>query len=143
MPLLVTINTLSHCRALRPTPPLLVDTRLRTLKTSSQLCHNLHTRSFARPTKLRLSRCRNIAHAQHTAWHPTQSHISRHFLNTPSATLISKSDAMPPFVGAIDQGTTSSRFIIFDTQGAPVAQHQIEFKQIYPHPGYVGKEKVV
>jgi glycerol kinase len=40
------------------------------------------------------------------------------------------------FVGAIDNGTTSSRFLIFDSNGEPVAQHQIEFKQIYPHSGY-------
>jgi len=143
MPLPSTRHTLLHCRVIRPTLSLPIDTGLRTLRTSSQLCYNLHTRSFTRPTQLRLSRCRNIAHPQHRAWHPTQSHIDRRFHNTPSATLISKSDAMPPFVGAIDQGTTSSRFIIFDTQGAPVAQHQIEFKQIYPHPGYVGEEKVV
>jgi glycerol kinase len=39
------------------------------------------------------------------------------------------------FIGAIDQGTTSSRFLIFDTSGEVVATHQLEFKQIYPHPG--------
>ena len=40
------------------------------------------------------------------------------------------------YIGAIDMGTTSSRFIIFDTTGTPVASHQIEFKQMYPHSGY-------
>ena len=39
------------------------------------------------------------------------------------------------FVGSIDQGTTSSRFLIFDKTGEPVAIHQEEFKQIYPNPG--------
>ena len=39
------------------------------------------------------------------------------------------------FVGSIDQGTTSSRFLIFDKNGEPVAVHQEEFKQIYPNPG--------
>ena len=39
------------------------------------------------------------------------------------------------FIGAIDQGTTSSRFIIFDGVGVPVAMHQVEFKQMYPHSG--------
>lgn len=39
------------------------------------------------------------------------------------------------FVGSIDQGTTSSRFLIFDKAGEPVAIHQEEFSQIYPHPG--------
>jgi glycerol kinase len=45
-------------------------------------------------------------------------------------------DAQSEFIGAIDQGTTSSRFLIFDKDGQPVASHQIEFKQIYPHSGY-------
>lgn len=39
------------------------------------------------------------------------------------------------FVGAIDQGTTSTRFLIFNPQGEVVATHQLEFKQIYPNPG--------
>jgi glycerol kinase len=39
-------------------------------------------------------------------------------------------------VGSIDNGTTSSRFLIFDAKGNPVASHQVEFKQMYPHPGY-------
>ncbi|KAI9711147.1 MAG: hypothetical protein M1812_007251 [Candelaria pacifica] len=40
------------------------------------------------------------------------------------------------FIGSIDQGTTSSRFLIFDGTGTPVASHQVEFKQIYPHSGW-------
>ncbi|KAH7312267.1 glycerol kinase [Stachybotrys elegans] len=40
------------------------------------------------------------------------------------------------FVGSIDQGTTSTRFIIFNGQGDPVAKHQKEFKNIYPHSGW-------
>jgi len=39
------------------------------------------------------------------------------------------------FIGAIDQGTTSTRFIIFDGTGTPVAMHQLEFKQMYPVSG--------
>ena len=39
------------------------------------------------------------------------------------------------FVGSIDQGTTSSRFLIFDGEGTPVASHQIEFENIYPESG--------
>lgn len=39
------------------------------------------------------------------------------------------------FIGSIDQGTTSTRFIIFDGTGEPVAQHQIEFSQMYPQSG--------
>jgi len=45
-------------------------------------------------------------------------------------------DENAEFIGAIDQGTTSSRFLIFNTEGEPVASHQIEFKQIYPHSGW-------
>ena len=40
------------------------------------------------------------------------------------------------YLGAIDNGTTSSRFLIFDKAGTPVAAHQIEFQQHYPHSGY-------
>jgi len=38
---------------------------------------------------------------------------------------------------AIDQGTTSTRAIVFDSDLAPVAQAQEEFEQIYPSPGLV------
>ena len=38
---------------------------------------------------------------------------------------------------AIDQGTTSSRAIVFDASGHPVSRAQEEFPQIYPRPGWV------
>src|SRR5436190_17905893 len=38
---------------------------------------------------------------------------------------------------AIDQGTTSTRAIIFDRDGRKLAQHQIELPQSYPQPGWV------
>jgi glycerol kinase len=38
---------------------------------------------------------------------------------------------------ALDQGTTSSRALVFDTDGALVALAQQEFAQIYPQPGWV------
>ncbi len=41
------------------------------------------------------------------------------------------------FVGAIDQGTTSTRFMIFDRAGNVVGMHQLEHRQIYPKPGWV------
>ena len=44
---------------------------------------------------------------------------------------------MSKYVGAIDQGTTSSRFMVFDQQGAVVAVAQREHRQIYPQPGWV------
>jgi len=40
------------------------------------------------------------------------------------------------FIGSIDQGTTSTRFIIFDGTGQPVASHQHEFQQHYPESGW-------
>jgi glycerol kinase len=44
---------------------------------------------------------------------------------------------MADYVGAIDQGTTSTRFIVFDRQGGIVALAQREHAQIYPKPGLV------
>lgn len=41
------------------------------------------------------------------------------------------------YVGSLDQGTTSTRFILFDQDGAIAASHQLEHKQIYPKPGWV------
>lgn len=41
------------------------------------------------------------------------------------------------YVGALDQGTTSTRFIVFDQKGSLVASHQLEHQQIYPQPGWV------
>ncbi|KAL3443051.1 FGGY family of carbohydrate kinase [Aspergillus insuetus] len=40
------------------------------------------------------------------------------------------------FIGAIDQGTTSTRFIIFDCTGNPIAKYQSEFRQIHEHSGW-------
>ncbi|KAJ4310867.1 Glycerol kinase [Fusarium piperis] len=40
------------------------------------------------------------------------------------------------YVGSIDQGTTSTRFLIFNGHGEPVASHQIEFENHYPHSGW-------
>jgi glycerol kinase len=41
------------------------------------------------------------------------------------------------FVAAIDQGTTSTRCMIFNHAGEPVGVHQLEHEQIYPKPGWV------
>lgn len=41
------------------------------------------------------------------------------------------------FVGSIDQGTTSTRFIIYDQSAQPVGSHQVEFTQFYPEAGWV------
>jgi len=44
---------------------------------------------------------------------------------------------MAAYVGAIDQGTTSTRFIVFDKAGRIVSLAQREHEQIYPRPGWV------
>jgi glycerol kinase len=44
---------------------------------------------------------------------------------------------MANYVGAIDQGTTSTRFIVFDRRGKIVCAAQQEHTQIYPKPGWV------
>jgi glycerol kinase len=44
---------------------------------------------------------------------------------------------MSRFVGAIDQGTTGTRFILFDEDGQPVSSAYEEHEQIYPRPGWV------
>ena len=44
---------------------------------------------------------------------------------------------MADFVGAVDQGTTSTRFMIFDHSGNEVGRHQLEHEQILPQAGWV------
>ncbi|GAA2850541.1 glycerol kinase GlpK [Pseudonocardia halophobica] len=44
---------------------------------------------------------------------------------------------MPEYVGAVDQGTTSTRFMIFDHSGNEVGRHQLEHEQILPEAGWV------
>jgi glycerol kinase len=44
---------------------------------------------------------------------------------------------MADYVGAVDQGTTSTRFMIFDHAGAIVGVDQKEHEQIFPKPGWV------
>jgi len=44
---------------------------------------------------------------------------------------------MSEFVGAVDQGTTSTRFMIFDHGGNEIARHQLEHEQILPRAGWV------
>ena len=45
--------------------------------------------------------------------------------------------ASASFVGAIDQGTTGTRFMVFDRAGQPVGSAYREHRQIYPQPGWV------
>jgi len=50
---------------------------------------------------------------------------------------------MNGYVIALDQGTTSSRAIIFDSLGKPVSVAQYPFPQIYPKPGWVEHDPMV
>jgi glycerol kinase len=49
---------------------------------------------------------------------------------------------MNRYIGAIDQGTTSTRFIVFDRSGEPIATAQREHRQIFPQPGWVEHDPV-
>ncbi len=44
---------------------------------------------------------------------------------------------MPKYAAAVDQGTTSTRFMVFDHEGKVVSVDQKEHEQIYPKPGWV------
>ena len=46
------------------------------------------------------------------------------------------------FVGALDQGTTSTRFMVFDAGGNEIARRQIEHRQILPSPGWVEHDPI-
>ncbi len=45
--------------------------------------------------------------------------------------------AEPRYVGAIDQGTTSTRFMVFDHGGNEIVRHQLEHQQVLPRAGWV------
>ena len=49
---------------------------------------------------------------------------------------------LPRYVGALDQGTTSTRFMIFDRGGNEIARHQLEHQQILPQPGWVEHDPI-
>ncbi|MEK7441006.1 MAG: glycerol kinase GlpK, partial [Chloroflexota bacterium] len=49
---------------------------------------------------------------------------------------------MTQYIGAVDQGTTSTRFMIFDHAGKVIAVDQKEHQQIYPKPGWVEHDPI-
>ena len=49
---------------------------------------------------------------------------------------------MTDYVGALDQGTSSTRFAVFDRAGRPIAIVQREHRQVYPRPGWVEHDPV-
>jgi glycerol kinase len=54
-----------------------------------------------------------------------------------NACVTTTGNGMANYIGALDQGTTSTRFIVFDRQGKIAATSQKEHTQIYPQPGWV------
>ncbi|GAV78236.1 FGGY_N domain-containing protein/FGGY_C domain-containing protein [Cephalotus follicularis] len=46
------------------------------------------------------------------------------------------------FIGSLDQGTTSTRFIIYDRHARSIGSHQVEFTQFYPEAGWVEHDPV-
>lgn len=48
-----------------------------------------------------------------------------------------RSMSTPAFVASIDQGTSSSRCIVFDREGSVRSESQMEHQQFYPRPGCV------
>ena len=47
---------------------------------------------------------------------------------------------MKQYIMALDQGTTSSRCILFDQKGKMISMAQKEIRQIYPQPGWVEQD---
>jgi glycerol kinase len=54
-----------------------------------------------------------------------------------SDSAIHSSHSSDGYILALDQGTTSSRAVVFDRQGRMIALRSREFDQLYPHPGWV------
>src|SRR6185295_8049408 len=65
-------------------------------------------------------------------WNPRSA-----VLQTPLDGLTTHSPAAMQYILALDQGTTSSRAIVFDQAGSIKALAQKEFLQIFPQPGWV------
>eukprot|EP00850_Spirogloea_muscicola_P021634 SM000256S08688 [mRNA] locus=s256:118688:121996:- [translate_table: standard] len=63
-------------------------------------------------------------------------------LRPASTSACSAAAAAAAYVGAIDQGTTSTRFILYDAAARPVASHQLEHAQLYPRAGWVEHDPV-
>lgn len=81
-------------------------------------------------------RARTNEHMPETNGHGSTNGVNRDH-NTDGVDGHSKPNPNPDewFVGSVDQGTTSSRFIIFSSQADIVASHQIEFDNHYPESG--------
>ena len=62
----------------------------------------------------------------------------RHFIDWMLRTAVRRmSQTVGPLVGALDIGTSSTRFIIFNQKGETVCAAQQPLKSLHPHPGWV------
>jgi glycerol kinase len=68
---------------------------------------------------------------------PPQSSSSSSAASSSKNKLAGGAQVYPPFVGALDQGTSSTRFIVFDSRTNIVVSHQMELPPLYPRPGFV------
>ena len=64
-------------------------------------------------------------------------HVVHHGRSEGSSVASPGRSTVADFVAAIDQGTTSTRCMIFDHDGAEVGRHQLEHEQIMPRAGWV------
>jgi glycerol kinase len=69
--------------------------------------------------------------------HPTVVFAKHQFYRFSTFNLFSEKPTMPQYILALDQGTTSSRAIVFGRDGRVVSMAQEEFEQILPAPGLV------
>ena len=54
-----------------------------------------------------------------------------------------KYQKLGPLIGSLDQGTSSTRFLVFSAQtGELITYHQVEIKKFYPHEGWVEQAPV-
>ncbi len=67
---------------------------------------------------------------------PTRA-LNRRTVYAPIGTFHKGDNKMADYVAAVDQGTTSTRCMIFNHAGLPVGIHQLEHEQIYPQAGWV------
>src|SRR6202162_2462596 len=82
--------------------------------------------------RLNLGHYKNFGHQELTGWHPPGS-----VLKCPRHNPCLRSHFLKSYIGAIDQGTSSTRFMVFDKSARVVALAQAEHEQIFPRPGWV------
>lgn len=136
----ITIPASSRLRIIRSFRHL--DPRFRARCVTTQLLRIApHQVLFATPREPRTTFFRRAGHDRHFPL-PLQTKYRCYSTQT-----VNMGDAPEPkrprpggagdvFVGSIDQGTTSTRFVIFNTNGEPIAIHQMGFKNIHPESGY-------